>query len=156
MDRKILLYGVPALLLALIAAGLLRHCGQVPAGAPPVPETVPAPPPAQAPTKKKSAPKQAALAAPRLLNMDDLQVNIRKYYPEAEHRAGKAGRVMLAMVVGKDGSLSDVRVEKSGGENFDAAAIKVAQAMKFSPATRAGVPTAVEISEGIDFEFDGK
>ena len=157
MGRRIIFYGTPALLFVLIAAGVLRRCG--PASAVSEPAT---PPLTFAPLKKSSAPesgrapKKTGLVAPRLLNLDELQVNIRKYYPEAEHHAGKAGRVMMALVVGADGSVGDVRVETSGGAAFDEAARKVALAMRFTPARKAGKPVAVEITEAIVFQFDGK
>ncbi len=88
--------------------------------------------------------------------MDELQSRIRKYYPEAERKAGKEGRVTMAFVVGADGSIRDIRVQASGGADFDAAAEKAVRAMRFSPARKAGAPAAVEISERIDFQYDGK
>ncbi|MFI5348465.1 MAG: energy transducer TonB [Elusimicrobiota bacterium] len=106
--------------------------------------------------KKINSPAPPALVAPRLENMQDLQANIRKYYPEAEHAAGKEGRVKMALVVGADGHVSDAHVVTSGGADFDEAAKKVVLAMSFAPARSAGKPAAVEIEEEIDFQFDGK
>jgi TonB family protein len=158
MDRKIALLGVPALLLVVIAAVLPRRCGDSPIVLHPFPGAESAAPPsaARAFPKKRNAPKKTGLVAPRPMNMRELQARIRKYYPEAEHRAGKGGHVMLTLVVGADGKVSKARVETSGGADFDEAALKVARAMRFSPARMNGAPVAVEITEGIDFEFDGK
>lgn len=106
--------------------------------------------------KRKPAHRHGGLVAPRLLNLDELQANIRKYYPETERRAGKESHVTLTLDIGVDGAVSDVRVAASGGADFDEAAKKAAQAMRFAPATKAGVPVAVEINEGIDFQTDGR
>jgi TonB family protein len=155
MDRK---FALLVLVLMLIAGGIGRYLGTRPRSAgdsafrdgwAPVPAARPA-------VEKKAAPKRTGLTAPRLANLDDLQANIRKYYPEAEHAAGQAGRVTMALIVGADGSVSGVRVQASGGANFDAAAKKVVAAMRFEPARDAGKPVPVEISEVIDFEYDGK
>jgi protein TonB len=158
MDRRYLIYGLPALAIILIAAGLQRYCGESPVVSPPA-QTAPTafPEPATKRVSKRIiATKKPGLVAPRLLNLDELQTNIRKYYPEAEHRAGKEGHVIMALVIGADGSVGDVRVETSGGADFDAAARKVVLAMRFSPARSAGASVPVEINEGIDFQFDGK
>ena len=156
MDRKKTAAGIAALLIAAISAGLLLRRGERP------PE--PAAPPMtsfllanrSAAPEKNIAPKKTGVAAPRIQNLDDLQANIRKYYPEAEHSAGKEGRATIGLVVGADGTVRDVRIETSGGADFDEAARKVVLAMRFSPARSAGKPVAVEISEEIDFQFEGQ
>lgn len=158
MDRRYLTYGVLAVLFALLAIWLLRCSGQGPAVSREAPPLAPAaePPTRKAAPKRILAPKKYGLTAPHLLNLDELQANIRKYYPEAEHRAGKEGRVTMALVVAADGSVSQVRVETSGGPDFDEAARKVVLAMRFSPAHDGPSPVAVEITEAIDFQFDRK
>ena len=158
MDRKIAAFGVAALLLIVIAAGFARRCGESPVVLHPFPgaESAAQPSTTKAVPKKKKRAEKTGWVAPQPMNMGDLQAHIRKYYPEAEHRAGKGGHVMLALVVGADGKVSKVRVETSGGADFDEAAMKVARAMRFSPARLNGAPVAVEITEGIDFVFDGK
>jgi TonB family protein len=156
MGRRIVFYGIAAIILVLILAGLLRRCAK---GAV---EPAPQPPLTFAPLKKRAmperspAPKRSGLVAPQLLNLGALQINIRKYYPEAEHQAGVGGRVTLALVVGADGSVSDVRIAASGGVDFDEAAKRVVLAMRFAPARKAGKPVAVEIDEVVDFQFDKK
>jgi vitamin B12 transporter len=158
MDRRYSLYGIAGLVLVLISAWLLRRCGEGSDASVRAPEsrmTFLGPGKAAEP-KKNMVPKNAGLTAPTLLNMEELQENIRKYYPEAEHAAGKEGRVTLALIVGADGAVSGVRVETSGGADFDAAAAKAAAAMRFSPAHEGGKPVAVEIDEAIDFQYDKK
>jgi protein TonB len=157
MDRRYPRYGIAALLLVVIVASFLRLCGRGPETVEQAPQsrmTFLAPEKKAAP-KTPAAPKRSELTAPALLNMDELQANIRKYYPEAEHAAGKEGRVTMAFVVGEDGAVSGIRVASSGGAAFDAAAAKVAAAMRFSPARQTGKPVSVEISETIDFQYDG-
>lgn len=162
MKRELRVLTVAAILLLLIAALFLRSCRKGPVVSQDFPpqEPVPVPGPAlparvYAP-KRKPARRHGGLVAPRLLNLDELQANIRKYYPAAERRAGKESHVTLTLDIGVDGAVSNIRVATSGGADFDAAAQKAARAMRFAPATKAGAPVAVEINEGIDFQTDAR
>ena len=152
MDRKELAVGVPAFLaIALISFWFFRSRGRGPAPRPPALETA-----APAAPKKADAPRPPGLIAPRLTNLGALQADIRKYYPEAERRAGREGHVTMAMTVAADGTVSGLRVQTSGGADFDAAALKAVSAMRFSPARKRGRPVPVEINQQIDFLYDGK
>ncbi len=164
MARGIRAFAAAALLLALIAALLLRSCRKGPAVSEDFPPAEPASTPMPGPplpsrayvAKRRPAHRHGGLVAPRLLNLDELQADIRKYYPEAERRAGKESHVTLTLDIGADGAVGGIRVAASGGADFDAAAQKAAQAMRFAPATKAGAPVAVEINEGIDFQTDAR
>ena len=60
-------------------------------------------------------------------------------YPLAARRRGLEGRVLLAVLVGADGSAQEVRVQRSSGHRaLDAAAAKAARAWSFHPALRNG------------------
>lgn len=162
MNKELRVVAVAAILFLLIVALLLRSCRKGPAVSQDIPLAEPAPVPGPPlPTrahvvKKKPARRHGGLVAPRLLNLDELQANIRKYYPAAERRAGKQSHVTLTLDISVHGAVSDIRVAASGGADFDAAAQKAAQAMRFAPATKAGVPVAVEINEGIDFQTNAR
>ena len=56
--------------------------------------------------------------------------------------AALEGRVILAVLVHADGTVGQVKVEATSGiVILDAAALKAAEAWRFQPATRDGVPT---------------
>jgi len=72
-------------------------------------------------------------------------------------RAGKkvveAGSTVLSIVVGEDGSVRDVKVFKSLKRELDAKAIEAVKRWKFDPATKKGVPVAVQLAVQVDFHL---
>lgn len=76
----------------------------------------------------------AGAVPPRLLNLDEVLANLRKYYPERERLAGHEGLVVVDIHIGTDGVVNDVEVLQSASPLFDEAAVKVAHLMRFSPA----------------------
>jgi protein TonB len=64
-------------------------------------------------------------------------------YPPAAARAGETGTVLLALLIGSDGKVSDARVQKSSGSALlDKAARSALSLCRFKPATADGVATA--------------
>lgn len=91
---------------------------------------------------------------PRLLNKDEVLANLRKFYPESERRAGHEATVVVVLHIGVDGSISSTDIRKSGGAAFDAAASKVAQLMRFSPAIGlSGAAVAVRLPQQMVFQL---
>jgi protein TonB len=73
-------------------------------------------------------------------------------YPEFERDNGIQGEVVVFFIVEKDGSLSNVRVEKEGIPNLDAEAIRIVNAMpNWTPGTQRGEPVRVQINFPIRF-----
>jgi len=70
-------------------------------------------------------------------------------YPAGHH---DAARVTLRVLVGVDGTVSQVDVLESGGADFDAAADKAVHSWHFAPATRDGQPFSSRIR--IPFVFE--
>jgi TonB family protein len=91
---------------------------------------------------------------PKLLNLDDVLANLRKYYPENERVAGREADVVIAIHIGADGAVSGVDVMASSGAAFDSAAGKVARLMKFAPAQYKGRPVPVKIKQIMQFRLD--
>ena len=88
---------------------------------------------------------------PRLLNREELVRDIQRFYPEAERRAGREGRVVSHIHLNKNGQVSGVDIATSAGTLFDEAAKKILSLARFSPA-RAGEKTvAVKLSFPIEF-----
>jgi periplasmic protein TonB len=93
------------------------------------------------------------LAFPRLLNRDEVMANLRRFYPENERRAGREGRVLVALHIGVDGRVDPVDVMQSAGTAFDAAAKEVAKRMRFSPALGKNGPVPVKLPQTIIFQL---
>jgi len=72
-------------------------------------------------------------------------------------RAGKrvveAGSAILAIVVGEDGCVHSVKVERSLNREFDAKAVDAVRQWKFEPATRKGTPVSVQLEVKVDFHL---
>ena len=67
--------------------------------------------------------------------------SLNKYmrYPEIAKKAGVEGLVMVAALIGKDGKVEDIRVEKSIGAGCDEEAVRVIRDhLEFSPAKQRG------------------
>lgn len=93
-------------------------------------------------------------AMPRLLNRDEVMRLLRRFYPEAERRAGREGDVIVALHIGRDGAVSSVDVTRTAGPAFDEAARKVGALMKFSPAVALnGKPVAVKLPQAVQFRL---
>jgi len=74
--------------------------------------------------------------APRLLNGDAVTQAIEQEYPPELRAQGVGGVVRLRLLVGKDGVPQEVRVlEGSGLPRLDQAAMRVADVLRFEPAT---------------------
>ncbi len=87
---------------------------------------------------------------------DGVSMPVSIYSPEPgysdEARAAKVqGTVILRVVVGADGSVSSVRVEKPVGHGLDEKAVETVRTWKFRPCMRNGAPVACEVS--IEFTF---
>lgn len=91
---------------------------------------------------------------PALLNKDEVLANLRRFYPEAERRAGRESKVLVKLLVGTTGKVEGVDVLSSGGPAFDAAARSVAERMRFSPAKLDGEPVAVGLPQLMIFKLE--
>ncbi len=93
-------------------------------------------------------------ALPVLLNRDEVLAGLRRLYPETERRAGREGDVLVMIHIGADGSVGSVDVVRSAGPAFDAAARKVGEMMRFSPARGlSGAPVPVRLPQPIQFRL---
>lgn len=94
------------------------------------------------------------VSPPRLLNGDELRKNLRRFYPENERARGREGAVLMYVRIAVDGTVAGAEVKSSAGAEFDAAAQKVAQLMRFAPATRNGSAVPVKITAPIVFKLE--
>lgn len=74
--------------------------------------------------------------------------------PVGDTQKGKPIRdVILRIVVGADGKVHDVRVERSLSKDMDARAVEAVKTWTFQPATKNGQPVAVFLDVEITFHF---
>jgi TonB family protein len=77
-------------------------------------------------------------------------VNVNPDYPEDAKAAGVQGVVILQIIVGEDGTVTDARVVRSIPE-LDRAAIDAVRQWQYEPTLLNGVPVEVELTVTINF-----
>ena len=86
--------------------------------------------------------------------MEFLGKNVR--YPEAAHKAGVQGRVIVQFIVEKDGSISNPQTVKSVSPELDGEAIRVISTMPaWIPGTQRGQAVRVKFTVPIMFRLSG-
>ena len=79
-----------------------------------------------------------------------LVTNLR--YPKTAFTSHKQGRVIVSMVVEKDGTLNEVKMARGVSDDLDAEAMRVIKlSPKWSPGTQNGKPVRVPYSVPINF-----
>jgi TonB family protein len=63
------------------------------------------------------------------------------------------GSATLEIVIGEDGTVRNVAVLESFDHDLDAKAIEAVKQWKFDPATKKGIPVAVELMVKVDFHL---
>ncbi|HHN74373.1 MAG TPA: energy transducer TonB [Acidobacteria bacterium] len=81
------------------------------------------------------------------------ETRIEPVYPVAARRLGLSGKVILQVLVRRDGSVSDIEILKQppGGYGFGEAAKAAVSQWRFRPAMRIGRPVDAQISVTIQF-----
>jgi protein TonB len=139
----------------------------------PAPIAAPSATPSPAPAPETPAPSAAANANessggfgegdgdltsltryPAILNLSDLGVILRRFYPEAERDAGHEGIVVVDLHVDVDGRVTSVDVVRSSAPDFADAAVRAARLLRFSPAYRGAEKVAVKLRQAIKFNLE--
>ncbi|HEY4763595.1 MAG TPA: energy transducer TonB [Candidatus Sulfotelmatobacter sp.] len=74
-------------------------------------------------------------------------------FPRGELQFGKGSSVELSLIVDKQGKSQDVRINESGGKQFDEVALKTVRQWRFKPATCDGEPMAQKIGVNVGFHL---
>jgi protein TonB len=89
---------------------------------------------------------------PRILNLDEVRRMLERTYPPLLRDAGVGGEVTVWFFIDREGRVLKRLVDRpSGYDTLDAAALKVADIMRFSPAQNRGVAVPVWVSLPIRF-----
>jgi len=132
----------------------------------PTPETRHSPPPA-APQDAKPAPaeEQANVNYPYLppppgvyrigngVSAPSVVEKVTPPYSDEGRASGLAGTVKLSVVVGKDGSATDVRVFQQVGLGLDERAVEAVRKWKFKPGFKDGNPVPVIANIDVNFRL---
>lgn len=84
----------------------------------------------------------------------ELGVAAEPTYPDAMRERNVGGTVVVALTVGVDGKVGDVKVVDSAGPDFDAAAMEAAARLHFAPGSRAGKAIPLRIRYRFVFSPD--
>ena len=87
----------------------------------------------------------SGIEPPRLLH------EVKAEYTEDARRRGITGDVELEIVIRRDGSVGDVRVQQGLGAGLDERAIAAVKQWRFDPARRKGVPVDVLVEVAVEF-----
>ena len=87
--------------------------------------------------------------------MKYLSMNVR--YPEAAHKAGTQGRVMVSFIVETDGTISNAHVQKGVSAELDQEALRVIKSMpKWKPGMQSGKAVRVKYTIPISFRLNSQ
>jgi TonB family protein len=92
------------------------------------------------------APRIIQSFQPQLDEQQSKQLNAGK-------KVDRAGSTKLKIVVGEDGTVRSATVFEASDHDLDAKAIEAAKQWRFEPATKKGVPVAVELTVEVDFRL---
>ena len=91
--------------------------------------------------------------APSLLNRDEVIAAMEAAYPGELRESGVGGTVRIYLFIDEEGQVTRTRLDASSGEELlDKAALKVAEAYRFSPALNKDKKVPVWISLPITFQ----
>ncbi len=74
-------------------------------------------------------------------------------YPEQARKDGITGTVLLQLVIGIDGQVTDAKVARGAGHGFDESALEASRSLRFEPATQEGAKVAVQINYEVQFQL---
>jgi protein TonB len=89
----------------------------------------------------------AGIEPPRLLR------EVKANYTDEARRRGVTGEVLLEIVVGRNGSVQDVRVRRGLDRDLDQRAVEAVRQWRFAPAKRHGVPVDVIVEVAVEFKL---
>jgi len=90
---------------------------------------------------------------PQLLNLSDLSVILKRFYPEQARTERREGTVVLDLHIDTDGHVQSADVVRSNGSDFDDAARRIAKLLRFTPAFMGSQRVAVKMRQAIQFKL---
>jgi TonB family protein len=91
---------------------------------------------------------------PQLLNLSDLRAILQRFYPEQARSEGRQATVVLDLHIDTEGHVQNVDIVRSGGADFDDAAIRAAKLLRFTPAFLGSQRVGVKMRQAIQFKLE--
>lgn len=102
------------------------------------------------------APADSADAPPLVLNREEVAAAIVRFHPDSLRAAGVGGRVVLTLKVDEGGQGGGASIQASSGNTaLDAAALRVAETIRFAPARLAGRKIVARVDLPVTFPSSG-
>jgi protein TonB len=83
--------------------------------------------------------------------IQDIQKLVK--YPEEARRAGLEGKVMVSILIGKDGNIKRITIDKADADVFRQPVIDALKKVRFTPARKDGKPVMVWYTQSISFKL---
>ena len=90
---------------------------------------------------------------PRMIQSFQPQLDQQQTKQLSARKVKRTGSTLLRIVVADDGSVRSAMVFESFDHDLDAKAIEAVEQWKFEPATKKGVPVAVELTVAVNFRL---
>lgn len=120
----------------------------------PVPGRLPPPAPPSETEEARQPAVTPFTVAPRLLNAAEIRGLMVLEYPEVLRDSGVGGDIVMWFYLSEEGATLEVRIAKgSGYETLDAAALRVAERMRFTPALNRDQPIRAWVQFPIVFRI---
>jgi protein TonB len=119
-----------------------------------VPVDTPPPPIQTVTTQKVEAPPPPRAIVPGTPAKPTYVPDVRDFYPDQARRNGTEGRASVKICISNAGKIESADITTSAGDELlDQAAVKVAKAFRFKPATSEGKPVASCMSLPVKFQL---
>jgi TonB family protein len=119
----------------------------------PVEQTPPPTPPVRTPEQLRETPSFTPHSVrPELTNAEEIMALLRTEYPTAMRESGLGGTATVWLFINAEGVVQNMKLQTPiGVPALDAGALKIAQAMRFTPAFNRDQKVAVWVSVPISF-----
>jgi TonB family protein len=78
----------------------------------------------------------------------------RSFYPEREYQAHHEADVKVELLVDESGAVTEVRIIEGAGPDFDAAAKRLGQLLRYTPGLRHGRPVKMHAYVVFNFRIE--
>ena len=107
----------------------------------------------EAPPAQEVTQEQPAASPSKGLQPPSVTQSVEALYPPEASKNRIAARVVLLVTVRADGTVGEVEVAVSGGQDFDASAVTAVRQWRFEPGEYEGRPVPVRVEQLLRFEL---
>ncbi|HTB97187.1 MAG TPA: energy transducer TonB, partial [Terracidiphilus sp.] len=91
------------------------------------------------------------------VKVDDLKITkkVQPHYPASAKKQRIQGRVLLDVIIGKDGTVENIKIKKSVSSDIDQSAIDAVRQWTYEPFLLNGNPVEVQTTVSVTFSLAG-